>query len=294
MWIAVTVVAASFQTVRTALQHRLRGVLSVNGAGLVRYAFGAPIALAAMGAMVLVGVDLPSPPARFWTIVAAAGTAQVIATVLLIKAFDAADFAIGTVFSKSEVVQTALLSAALVGESLSALGWVAVLVVFAGIVGLAWRPRPAPRAEWRARAMWFGLGAGGLFGLTAIAIRAASRSLGDDHPVVRAVVTLAVMNTMQTVIQGAVVAVREREQFAITRRHWRSSAIVGLLSVCGSACWALAFTLQESAKVRAVGQVELLFTFAVARWALGERHSRRQFAAAACVFLGVATMALAA
>jgi hypothetical protein len=49
MWIAVTVVAASFQAVRTALQHRLRGVLSVNGTGLVRYAFGAPIALAAMG-----------------------------------------------------------------------------------------------------------------------------------------------------------------------------------------------------------------------------------------------------
>ena len=51
---------------------------------------------------------------------------------------------------------------------------------------------------------------------------------------------------------------------------------MGVLSVCGSACWAIAFTLQNAAKVRTFGQVELLFTFVVARVFLKKRHSRQE------------------
>jgi drug/metabolite transporter (DMT)-like permease len=103
----------------------------------------------------------------------------------------------------------------------------------------------------------------------------------------RALVTLAVMNTMQTVIQGSHLLWRERDQLRLAVRHWRSSAVVGVLSVCGSGCWALAFALQHAAKVRTLGQVELLITFGAARWYLGERHGRRELAAAALVLLGV-------
>jgi drug/metabolite transporter (DMT)-like permease len=69
--------------------------------------------------------------------------------------------------------------------------------------------------------------------------------------------------------------------------HWRSSAIVGVLSVCGSAGWALALALENAAKVRTLGQVELLFTFAVSYWLLRDRHTRLEFAASAVVLAGV-------
>jgi drug/metabolite transporter (DMT)-like permease len=308
MWVLVTLVAAGFQTVRTALQHRLRDVLSVGGSGFVRYLYGAPLALAAVGVMVAAGIDLQAPPARFWPIVATAGAAQVVATVCLIKAFDTSNFAVGTVYSKTEVVQTAILSAVLLGEPLSPIGWVAAVVVFLGVVALATSNSPraavAPSTPrfWHScrsatsrrdvllrheRAMGFGLAAGGLFGITAICMRAGSTSLGDAPAVVRALLTLATMNTMQTMMQGAYLAVVEPRQITAAVRHWRSSAVVGVLSVCGSAGWTLAFTLQNAAKVRTLGQVELLFTFVAARWWIGERHSFRQYAAAAVVVAGV-------
>ena len=51
MWWIVTLCAAAFQTSRTAFQHRLRALLSVSGAGFVRYIYGAPIALSAVGVL---------------------------------------------------------------------------------------------------------------------------------------------------------------------------------------------------------------------------------------------------
>jgi drug/metabolite transporter (DMT)-like permease len=288
MWIPVTIAAAGFQTARTAMQQKLRALLSVSGAGFVRYVYGAPIAIVAVAIVAAVDGGLPTPPARFWPIIAGGGLAQIVGTIAMIHAFDKRDYAIGTVYTKTEVVQVAVFSLVFLGEPLDAIGWLATFVCFLGVVVLA-----GGRRVWqvRDRAVLFGLAAGGAFALASVGIRAASQSLtdgqGDGHVVARALLTLAVMNTMQIVMHGAYLAVRERDQLRLAFVHWRSSSVVGVLSVCGSACWALAFTLENAARVRTFGQIELLITFAVAHWWLGERHGRREYLASALVLAGV-------
>jgi drug/metabolite transporter (DMT)-like permease len=284
MWVPITVAAAFLQTARTALQQRLRALLSVSGAGFVRYLYGAPLALLAVLVVRIVGGPLPTPPTRFWPTIAGAGLAQIIGTICMIHAFDKRDYAIGTVYTKTEVVQVAVFSLVILGEPLRPLGWVGALLCFSGVVVLAggrnvWRHRDAAAA--------FGLAAGGLFALAAIGIRAASVSLGDAPVVTRALLTLAVMNTMQVVMHGGYLVAREPEQLGLAVRHWRSSSVVGVLSVCGSACWALAFTLENAARVRTFGQIEIVITFVVARVWLGERHGRKEYAASALVIAGV-------
>ena len=133
----VTVAAAIFQTMRTATQQRLRALLSVSGAGFVRYVWGAPIAFAAVAVIAISGQRLPSPPARFWPLIAAGGVAQIVATILLISAFDARGFAVGTVYSKTEVVQVAVFSAVLLDETLRPFGWLSTVLCMAGVVLLA-------------------------------------------------------------------------------------------------------------------------------------------------------------
>jgi hypothetical protein len=43
-WLFATLAAALFSSWPTALQHRVRDRLSVNGAGLARYLYGLPVA----------------------------------------------------------------------------------------------------------------------------------------------------------------------------------------------------------------------------------------------------------
>ena len=293
MWIIVTMVAAGFQTARTALQHRLRSLLSVSGAGFVRYMYGAPLA----GAAVLVawgaGAQWPTIAARFWPTILGGGVAQILGTVCLIHAFDARDFAVGTVFAKTEVVQVALFSLVLLGEPLRWAGWLGAGVCMAGVTLLATNGRRLTWAAVRQPAALYGLTAGGFFGLAAIGIRGATKGLEGGPVAMHALVTLAVMNTMQIVVHGGYLAVREPAQLRLAAVHWRSSAVVGVLSVCGSAGWALALALENAAKVRTLGQVELLFTFAVSRWWLHDRHSRAELAASVLVAAGVITVVLA-
>jgi drug/metabolite transporter (DMT)-like permease len=293
MWIPITVVAAGFQTARTALQHRLRALLSVSGAGFVRYAYGAPLsALAVLTALVL-GVRWPHIEPQFWPVVFGAGVAQILGTICLIRAFDARDFAVGTVFAKTEVVQVAVFSTVLLGESLHWGGWVGAVVCMVGVAMLATRGRRLTWASVREPAARYGLAAGGLFGLAAIGIRGATKALIDSPSVMRALVTLAIMNTIQTVVHGAYLWWREREQLSLAFVHWRSSSVVGVLSVCGSAGWAMALAMENAAKVRTLGQVELLFTFAVSRWWLHDRHTRAEYWASALVAVGVITVLVA-
>ena len=287
MWIPITLAAVLFQTARTAMQHRLRSLLSVSGAGFVRYVYGAPLSLAAVALAAAGGAALPHPAARFWPIIAAAGVAQILGTVCLIRTFDARDFAVGTVYAKTEVVQVALFSVVFLGEGLRLLGWIGAFVCLLGTALLVTKGRRLSKAAFTDRAALTGVAAGGLFGLAAVCIRAASKALGDHPPVVRAVVSLAVMNTIQTVLHGGYLMVREPGQITLAIRHWRSSSVVGILSVCGSACWALALTLSNAAKVRTFGQIELLFTFAVAYFWLHERHSREEYLASALVATGI-------
>ena len=121
----------------------------------------------------------------------------------------------------------------------------------------------------------------------AVGIRAASNSLGDDPVWNRALFTLTAMLGIQTLINGTQLAITDPDELAKVGRQWRSELPVGVLSLCGSAGWAVAVTLTNAAKVRTLGQVEIVIAFAISAFWLHEEHSRAEYAASALVLVGV-------
>jgi drug/metabolite transporter (DMT)-like permease len=292
VWVPITLAAATFQILRTARQHALRDRLSTVGAGFVRYLYGAPLALLLAVAWFAGGGELPSVPARFWLIVTAAGVAQIGGTIALLQSFKGRDFALGTVYAKTEVIQVAIVAAVALGEPLRPLGWVAASLCMVGVTWLAGHG-DLRRVLRRAgdRAALAGIAAGGLFGAAAVGIRGASGTLGDGATFDRALLTLTAMLTVQTVVNGAYLAWRDRNELRRSVGAWRQALPVGVLSLAGSTGWAVAVTLENAAKVRTLGQVELLLAFAIAR-RQGDSHNRAELAASALVLAGVVGMVL--
>lgn len=292
LWLPVTLAAALFQCWRTALQQRLRGQLSVNGAAVVRYLYGVPVGAALLGLYLLVvGGGLPAPNATFLMFCVLGGLAQISGTNLLIMAFGHRGFAVGTAYAKTEAMQGAVLALILLGERISALAWIGIAV---GVGGVLWLSLVGRRLTAR-ELMWAtaqpaalcGLAAGLGFALSAVLIKAANVALPGEDPVLRALVTLVVINVLQTMIQGGWLLAREPDQLRAVFTTWRSSAQVGALSACGSACWFTGFALAPVALVRAVGQVEILFTLLFSRFYLGEQPSRSEIGGALVLVLGV-------
>jgi drug/metabolite transporter (DMT)-like permease len=288
MWIPITLAAATFQVLRTSRQHQLRSVLSVNGAGFVRYAYGFPLALiVAVITFGVVGATIPEIPGRFWPIITGAGIVQILGTVALLRAFDLRDFAIGTVYAKTEVILVAVVSAVALGEPLEPLGWVAAVVCMAGVAWLAAPDRLRDiLGSARDPAALMGVAAAACFATAAVGIRAASTSM-EGPTWNRALLTLTVMLGIQTLVNASQLAVTDRAELTNVGRAWRSALPVGVLSLCGSIGWAVAVTLANAAKVRTLGQVEIVIAFAISAWVLHEQHSRAEYTASALVLVGV-------
>ena len=288
IWLPATFLAGLFQAWRTAVQQRVRAELSVNAAGLVRYLFGFPVGCLLLASYLLFArTSLPGQHDGFWFHAAIGGVAQILGTNLLILAFGFRNYVVGSAYAKTEAVQGAILAMILLGEHLSVLTWIGIGVGVAGVVVLSaggQRPRLSDLAQ---PAALSGLGAGLLFALTSVFIKRATLVVETTDKVLAALVTLVAVLGLQALLQGTYVAVREREQLARIARSWRVSGQVGLLAAMGSACWFTGFATAPVALVRAVGQVEVIFTLAFGRYYLREPLARSELTGLLTVAVGV-------
>ena len=213
---------------------------------------------------------------------------QILATLALLRSFKLRDFAVGTVYSKSEVLIVAGLAAIGLGTPLAPIGWIGAVLV---TVGVAWLASSGSLAMLLRRAgdpaALMGLVAGAGFAGAAIGIRAASRALTGAPSFDRAVATLTILLVVQTAINAIWFLSTDRHEITATARAWKPALWVGVFSLLGSIGWAWAFTLESAAKVRTLGQVELIIAFGVAHVTMGDRHTRGDYLASATVLAGV-------
>jgi drug/metabolite transporter (DMT)-like permease len=132
-----------------------------------------------------------------------------------------------------------------------------------------------------------GLSAGLMFALTSVFVKRATQMLNTDDMVLAALTALVFVLGLQTVMQGLYVARHERDQLPKIIKTWRISAQVGVLAALGSACWFTAFASAPVALVRAVGQVEVIFTLGFGRFYLREPLARSETLGLIIVAIGV-------
>ena len=295
LWIPVTIAAAFFQNLRNVLQKSLKGRLSTWGATASRFVYAAPLAALVFAALSGgTGQGVGRPPADFFAYGMAGGLAQILATGLLISLFSKTNFAVATAFTKTEPLQTAVFGIVLLGDTLTFGAVVAILISLVGVI-LVSVPGPNGAGRWKLDGkVWIGVLSGGLFGLSAVAYRGASLSLADGSVLLRASATLAFVTVFQTLTVLAWLAWRERGEVSRLLGAWRIAAWVGVNGMLGSLLWFTAFTLENAAHVRALGQVEVIFTLAASILFFKERITAREMTGVLLVAAGVVALVLLA
>jgi drug/metabolite transporter (DMT)-like permease len=205
---------------------------------------------------------------------------------------------VGTAYSRTEPAQAAIFGIVLLGEAPHS---VAAFAICLAVVGVMLISVARTAAGWKplvtaifSRSAGIGILSGTLFGIAAVAYRAASLSLGGPNFLMQAGFTLAATILLQTAAMLAWLIWRERDELVRIAAAWRPSLLTGMAGAAASFGWFSAMTLQQAAVVKAVAQVEMLFTFAAAVFWFREHINRAEIAGCVLITGGILVLLLAA
>lgn len=290
LWIPLTLFAAAAQTVRNTAQRHLTAELGTLGATLVRFLYGMPVLGVWLCLVLLVGGH-PQPTLTWafggWVVVAA--LSQMAGTALLLRAMEERSFAIGLVYSKSEVIQVALFSVLFLGETISALAIAAIVVATLGVVLLTPRPPPldGTRRSWADPAAFYGLASGSAFAISVVGYRGANLTLEAGSPFLAAAETLFWSQLLQTVLLTGWLLTRNPSIVLGVLRQWRVSAFAGIAGASASLANVTALALAPASQVRTLILIEVVFSYFVSRRVFRESTNRRELAGIVLVMVGV-------
>jgi drug/metabolite transporter (DMT)-like permease len=284
LWALFTVIAAASQTVRNAAQRELTATLGTVGATHVRFLFGFPFAFLFLAVVLFAsGVALPRPDAIYWAWVLGGAVTQIAATALMLAAMNDRSFVVVYAYIKTEPVQVALFGLVLLGDPVTPLMAVAILVATAGVVAMGLKPG----ATGGLKPTLLGLGAGAMFGLSAIGFRGAILSLGLPSYLMAATYTLVTGLLVQVVLLTGYLWLRKPEVMRAIVRAWRPSLLAGFLGALASQFWFLAFALATAASVRTLALVEVLFAQAISRFVFRQATTPREAFGVVLIVIGV-------
>ncbi len=296
-WIPITIFAAFFQNVRTALQKYLKDRLTTGGATHVRFFYALPFAcLYLLGLHEVGGYDYFEPTNSFLLYVVVGGLTQILATALLVALFSLRNFAVGTTYSKTETVQAAIFGVVLLGDGLSVPALLAIGISMIGIMFISLSGSKLTFRDlltgWTGKSALYGLMSGALFGICAVSYRAASLSLGGEGAIMQAATSIFYVLIFQAVIVTGYLLLFEKGQFTLVLKSWRIAVWVGVTSLLGSIGWFTAMALQNAAYVRAVGQIELVFTFLISYFYFKEKTNRNEGVGILLIIAGILVLVL--
>ena len=98
---------------------------------------------------------------------------------------------------------------------------------------------------------------------------------------------------MQMIGMGLWLLWRDRVELGRVLAAWRTAGWIGIFSMAGTFCWFTAFTLQNAAYVKAVGQVELIFSIIASVVFFREKITMRELTAIALISASVLGVVLA-
>ena len=277
LWIPFTLVAALGQVARNAMQRSLTGPLGTWGATNIRFLFGFPFSILFFAAVLIItGDPLPWPTAAFWPWLLLGALCQIVATGLMLLAMNERSFVVTTAYIKTEAIQTAIFGFVFLGDHLTALKVIAILIATIGVIITALRPGGEKNfADLKPTVIGLVSSPPPFSRCRRSGYRGAIITVPGVTFVTAASYTLVWGLFVQTVVLSIYLLWRAPDVLAKILGLWRPSMLAGFMGAFASQFWFLAFALTAAANVRTLALVEVLFAQAARPGPRSSSRSRR-------------------
>jgi drug/metabolite transporter (DMT)-like permease len=206
----------------------------------------------------------------------------------MLAAMGERSFVVAYAYIKTEPVQVALFGLVFLGDHITLLAGLAILIATAGVIVISLKPGAASTST--TRSTLIGLSSGTMFAVSAIGYRGAILSLAHPNFVLAATFTLTVGLLMQAGLLSAYLAWRDPKVLREIAKAWKPSLLAGFMGSFASEFWFLAFAITTAANVRTLALVEVLFAQGVTRFVFKQPTSMREGAGIVLVVIGVALL----
>ena len=294
-WIIFTISGAFFQNLRSSLQKKLNKDLSTVASTYVRFAFALPFAILIFflnfGNFEIISKILKQTDFIYLTSIAS--IFQIIFTFTLLYLFNFSNFVVGTSLSKTEVVQVAIFEYFLLKDKLNVFGIFGIIIATVGVIIISIKDLKLFFSNFFSKTTFIGLLTGLFLGLSVVFFRAAALSLEDfSSNFDKAIITLFFGLIIQTFLISVYLLVYERSEFRKFRNNKLESCLAGLTGFLATLSWFFAFTFIQASFVRALGQVEIFFSFISSKYFFKEKITIIEITGILVFIVGVTVMLL--
>ena len=273
-WIIVTVFAAFFQNLRSGIQKNLNKEISLVASTYVRFIFCLPFAFI-LYILYFQGFAFfheTLQQKNFLLYILLASIAQIFFTFLLLYSFQFSNFIVGTTLSKTEVVQIAILETLILHDSFNFWTIVGIVISTIGVLVFSTKNKDMIIKNLSSKSTLVGLACGFLLASSVTFYRAATLSLVNfDSKFEMALSTLFIGVLIQSFILTIYLLCFEKSEFKKMYQNKFQCIAAGFCGFVTTLSWFYAFALVQAAIVRAVGQIELLFSYIASRYYFKEK-----------------------
>jgi len=294
-WIIFTISGAFFQNLRSSLQKKLNKDLSIIASTYVRFAFALPFAVIVFflnfGNFEIIFKIIEQKNFLYLTIIAS--VFQIMFTFTLLYLFKFSNFVVGTSLSKTEVIQVAIFEYFLLKDKLNVFGIFGIIIATIGVIIISIKDLKLFFSNFFSKVTLVGLTTGLFLGLSVVFFRAATLSLEDfSSNFDRAIITLFFGLVVQTFLISIYLFIFERSEFKKFRDNKLESCLAGLAGFLATLSWFFAFTFIQASFVRALGQVEIFFSFISSKYFFKEKITIIEITGILVFIVGVTVMLL--
>ena len=274
VWAIFAVLAAFFQNLRTSLQKKLNKNLSIVASTYVRFAFALPFALIVFifnfGNFDIISTVLNQSNFFYYTFLGS--VIQITFTITLLYLFRFSNFVVGTSLSKTEVIQIAIFEYIILKDKLNLFGVLGIIIATIGVIMISIKDLRLFFKKFFSKVTLIGLGAGLLLGLSVVYFRAAALSLENfSSNFDKAFMTVFFALIIQTAVITIYLVIFERPEFKKFLENKFEICLAGLSGFLATLSWFFAFTLIQASFVRALGQIEIFFSYVSSKYLFKEK-----------------------
>jgi len=273
-WIVTSVMGAFFQNARSSIQKKLNTEMSLMASTYVRFAFSLPILFVVF--FIYFGnfnyFIMTVQNSNFITYVILASVLQISFTLLFLYLLKFTNFLVGTALSKTEVIQIAFFEFIILKDYLNFYALLGIMISTIGVIIFSTKDLKNIINSFFSKSTIVGLLCGTLLALSVVFYRGSMEFLEfTNKNFDRALLTLFAATIIQTSLITFYLLLFEITEFKKIKSNIKLSSLAGFFGFSATISWFYSFSLVQAALVRAVGQIELLFSYISSRFMFKEK-----------------------